>query len=143
MEGSASVDTDYFPTFKNMVKHLNMEDFFTSPEKQAKLREEGKKNQIVFLVGFPCDIGARNKDGRGGLERGPESFRELFSLTAFASDPASNSLENSKKAANVKIYDLGNVEIDHGKATEDRDLIMEIACEKLKNVVNQVVSTIP
>ena len=97
----------------------------------------------MFLVGFPCDIGARNRDGRGGLERGPESFRELFSLTAFPSDPACNTEENSKKAANLKIYDLGNVEIDHGRATEDRDLIMEIVCKKLTNLIDQVVSTIP
>ena len=64
----------------------------------------------MFLVGMPSDIGVRAFDGRAGAERGPKSFREVFSLCGLPSNPVS--ADTASLYNLVKIYDCGDIPVD-------------------------------
>ena len=68
----------------NLIQRMNTDDLF-SEDQLTKINS----TQIdkLFIIGYPCELGTRNQDGRAGVEKGPESFREILHLTGFPSNP--------------------------------------------------------
>ena len=85
LEGEQSQQTQYAPKVPNLVSRISIEDL----QKQEVLDRINASPAVkVFLVGYPSELGTRNRDGRAGVEKGPESFREILQLTGYPSDPA-------------------------------------------------------
>lgn len=97
----------------------------------------------LFIIGYPCEVGARNYEGRAGLDRGPDSFREIIDLTKLPSDPATFSSYLEKPLTDsVRLIDCGNIHVDQGKASELRDSVMFVAQEELRKFVAQILSKV-
>ena len=95
------------------VTRLPLEDL----QKQEVLDKiNASKLTKVFLIGYPSELGTRNLDGRAGVEKGPESFREIMQLTEYPSDPAMQT--SGCYARSVKIYDVGDITIYEGSSSE-------------------------
>ena len=115
LEGAAaSLKPDYTPTIPNLIQDLNIDNFYTTDEKDilAQINTDEPNLAKLFIIGMPSDIGVRALDGRAGAEKGPDAFREMLSLCAMPSNPVDgNTLFNR-----VKIYDCGNIKVDQGQA---------------------------
>ena len=84
-------------------------------------------------MGFPYEIGARNLGFRFvGVEKGPDSFREILKQVNPACDPVYVSEDlSAKEELGVRVMDCGNVEVDQGKAGTEQGH-EELAAASLK-----------
>ena len=121
-------------------------------------RINGSATTKVFLVGYPCELGTRNIDGRAGVEKGPASFREIMQLAGYPSDPAmpASAAGPVSYASAVKIYDVGDIPIYEGsssefmastvnigsQASELRDKIMVEAGKRLQSVIADILEKV-
>ena len=64
----------------------------------------------IFIVGFPCDLGASNCGARTGSENGPNNFREIMELKKNATDNEEYKVNLSK--TNLKVFDCGNIKFE-------------------------------
>ena len=123
-------------TLPTLVKSFKPE-YLDDEERLSTLN--GTPLTKVFLIGYPCEVGIRNQDGRAGTERGPDSIREIMSLAAMPANPVTAGTVvtgaavtgQSKIDGKVEIYDCGNIHVDQGRAIHERDTIMDQAGNSL------------
>jgi arginase family enzyme len=65
----------------------------------------------LFIVGYPCDLGAHFCDGRTGSERGPQNFHEILNQISESTDNAYYGVNLS--TLKLKIFDCGNITFEH------------------------------
>ena len=59
----------------SLIEYKSLESIFND-EELTKLNSCLKTK--VFILGYPCEMGARNMGSRAGCERAPDTFRELL-----------------------------------------------------------------
>ena len=64
----------------DITESINSEDLFND-EKVEALNSCFKTK--IFIVGYPCEMGARNMNARAGCDRAPDTFRELLKSYAY------------------------------------------------------------
>ena len=113
LEGDQTNANQYAPKMSNLVTRIPLEEL----QKQEVLDKiNAYPVPKVFLIGYPSELGTRNLDGRAGVEKGPESFREIMQLTQHPSDPASQT--GGSYAQLVRIFDVGDIAIYEGSSSE-------------------------
>lgn len=63
----------------------------------------------VFILGYPCEVGARNMNARTGCDRAPDTFRELLIQNSYPCDPIFHGGKRPTLATTLRLLDLGNI----------------------------------
>ena len=95
------------PSLPNFIIKIKDQSLMFSEEKLNYFNNELASYLKVFIIGYPCDIGASNCSDRTGSEKGSNNFREILDNRKTGTDNAEFKVNLSQ--CKLKIFDCGNI----------------------------------